>query len=423
MNSPFQFRLPKSFHPAEFLRTPKLLRLADDARYFVSLILTKLARRDVDECGHVRLMAKHLRNVMNFRNYSAVVDALLDGGAVTRAPYQVGERSFGYRLAERFRAYRHVRIPATDPRLIARLAAFHEQAEQERRSRMKPVHYGLERHQFRLRIDGNLAREIIAGLSPTSNPFDVQGILVSDIEHRDFRVNVGRFGRLSNNVTSMKRELRAALMVGGQSLQHVDISCCQPALIGRAARAGQQAGREQGEGNKGGDTGVSIYDVQDTTPRKSDLDVYCDLVQSGRFYDFMLSQLKTQSCLSFTRDELKRRFLADVAAKRKANRRGAEYPSDVEDCFRELFPSVYRFIRHVNRDGWQHANLIRQLQRDESKLVIETVAADLVAQHPEVFALTLHDSVFATARCIPIVVGAFEAAFDQIGYPMSLKVA
>mgnify|MGYP000113780704 CR=1 FL=1 len=43
---------------------------------------------------------------------------------------------------------------------------------------------------------------------------------------------------------------------------------------------------------------------------------------------------------------------ADVVAKRKANVRGAEYPSDVEDVFREAFPTVWRFIRHVNRDGW-----------------------------------------------------------------------
>ncbi|WP_146371136.1 hypothetical protein [Symmachiella macrocystis] len=88
-----------------------------------------------------------------------------------------------------------------------------------------------------------------------------------------------------------------------------------------------------------------------------------------------------------------------------------------------MFPSVYQFIREINRDGWEHENLIRRLQQEESKLVIETVAADLIARHPEVFVLTLHGAIFTTASGIPVVVGAFEAAFDQIGYPMSLKVA
>jgi len=69
-----------------------------------------------------------------------------------------------------------------------------------------------------------------------------------------------------------------------------------------------------------------------------------------------------------SREQLKRRILTDVIAKRKANARGAEYPSAVEDYFLRHFPSVYHFIRVINHDGWQHENLIRLLQREESRL-------------------------------------------------------
>ena len=85
MTPTFHFRLPSAFRSGEFLRSQELRDCHDDARYFISLILTKLSRCSVDECGHVRLMAKHLRNVMNFRKYNTVIDALLDGGAVTRS--------------------------------------------------------------------------------------------------------------------------------------------------------------------------------------------------------------------------------------------------------------------------------------------------------------------------------------------------
>ena len=146
-------------------------------------------------------------------------------------------------------------------------------------------------------------------------------------------------------------------------------------------------------------------------------------MQSGEFYDFMVAKLRTGSCPGLTRDEFKRRFLADVIAKRKANHRGSEYPSAVEDCFRKLFPSVYRFIRDINRDGWEHANLIRELQRQESKLVIETVAADLLTQRPGLFVLTLHDAIFTAPQGISAVVSAFDEAFRKIDYPMSLRVA
>jgi len=424
MTSTFHFRQPSTFHPGEFLRSPKLRHCHDDARYFVSLILTKLARRGVDDSGNVRLMAKHLRQVMNFRKYSGVIDALLDGGAVTRAPYAVGERSFGYMLADRFRGDRHVRIPATDERLIGRVQAYHAQAEQERRARMKPVHTALERVQWRLRIDGNLAREIISSLPSETNPFDVQGVLISDIEQRDYHVNVGRYGRLTNNITSMKREARAALRVGRQTLQHVDISCCQPALLGKAAKKTQHTlTKAQQPPHIGGEHRTCIYDVQLSPPSTKDLDVYCELVQAGTFYEFMLAKLQTGSCPSLTRDELKSRFLADVLAKKKANDRGAEYPSAVENCFRPLFPSVYRFIRDINRDGWEHANLIRELQRQESTLVIETVAANLLTREPRLFVLTLHDAIFTAPQAIPSVMSAFDVAFRRIDFPMTLKVA
>lgn len=293
MTPAFDFRLPSSFDPREFLRTPQLCRLADDARYFISLIITKLARGAVDDCGSVRLHAAYLRNVMHKHHYAAVVDALLDGGAVTRAPYRVGEKSFGYALSDRYHLDKHVRIPATDPRLIGRLESFHKTTELERCSRMLPVHFGLERQQRRLRIDGNLAREIISDLPPESNPYDVQGVLVADIEQREFHVNVGKYGRLTNNVTSMKREVRAALRVRGEPLQHVDIACCQPALVGKAA-TGQSAATADGgtrTSQQGTNSEGSIYDAP-VWASCDDWEAYCHLVQTGTFYEFLLSQLK-----------------------------------------------------------------------------------------------------------------------------------
>ncbi len=124
-----------------------------------------------------------------------------------------------------------------------------------------------------------------------------------------------------------------------------------------------------------------------------------------------------------SRDEVKRRFLADVIAKRKANSCGAEYPSDAEVRFRELFPTVYGFIRRINADGWEHANLIRLLQRAESEFVIETVAADLVARHPDVFFITLHDAIFTTAEHLPKVERAFLRGFAATDFRMSYKFA
>ena len=227
------FRLPESFDPAEFLNTPKLQKRMDEARYFISLILTKLAYRDVDSCDRVLLHAEFLRKIMSYRASKPVIDALLDGGAVIRAPYQVGDRSFGYTLHERYIQDRYVNVEAKNPSLIARIHNWHNENLRNRMKRMKPVHHALQKMQQELRIDGNLGREILAQLPTKSNPFDVQGILIGDIERRNYRINVGNYGRVSNNITAMKREVRRALRARRNvDLHSVDISCCQPALLG-----------------------------------------------------------------------------------------------------------------------------------------------------------------------------------------------
>ena len=430
------FVLPESFHPGEFLRTPRLQRRWDDARYFISLILRKLSRWDVDHLGLVRLHAKHLLNIMYQADYAAVVDALVDGGAVERFPYQVRQHSFGYRLAARFVADRHVRTPATDLRLIRRLEKFSDEGSEERQARMKPVHHALAKQQVRLQIHGNRAREILSGLPAKKNLFDSQAVLVGDIEAREFRLSVGQYGRVFNNISNLKRELRDELHVGGQRLGSVDLSCAQPAfaakLIDETIKATDNssnnqssttAGENRQASSKGNYDSSSLhYDSSPTVLTYDDLSLYRALVQSGEFYAYMIDRLRDRG-LCISREVFKRRFLADVIAKKKMNRRGTEYQSDVEDCFRELFPTVYRLIREFNCQGWEHKNLVRLLQRAESEFVIETVAADLVTRFPGVCFVTLHDAIYAPLAHLPKVEQAFQRGFEQTGFRMKFKVA
>lgn len=151
-----------------------------------------------------------------------------------------------------------------------------------------------------------------------------------------------------------------------------------------------------------------------------DFDLYSSLVQSGRLYEY-LPDAMVQKGKPISREELKKRFLADVVAKKKVNLRGDEYPSVVEDVFRQIFPTVYAFIRRVNKDGWEHANLICDLQREESSLVIETVCADLVEKYPDMFLITIHDSILSTPDNVPRIEAAFHRAFEDTGFTMTLK--
>ena len=405
----FSFVLPTSFDPGEFLTSPGLRDRFDDARYVVSLILTKLARKDVDEFGLVRLMAKYLRSVMRKSTCAAVLDALRNGGAIERYPYAVGKQAFGYRLAQRFVADKHVRLPATNARLIRRLEQFHQKTVSERESRMQPVHRELARRQEWLEIDGDSARRILDNLPSKCNPFDVQGVQIGNIENHEFHSNVGKYGRLSNNITNLKREIRPCLRANGERLVSIDLSCAQPALVVKVMNKGRETqrnteeeGRQQGriksKGKYDGHFGI-------------DFALYNCLVQSGTFYDFMIDQLVDHG---ISRDMFKRRFLQDVIAKK------GQYPSVVTNSFCNLFPSVHRFIRDINKSD--HATLIRQLQQAESEFIIGTVANDFMSRFPTQFVISLHDALYTTPHNLPALEQSFHRAFKQIGFRMRLKI-
>jgi hypothetical protein len=96
---------------------------------------------------------------------------------------------------------------------------------------------------------------------------------------------------------------------------------------------------------------------------------------------------------------------------------GTRYPSVVEQVFRHAFPDAYAYIRAVNRED--HAELIRRLQRLESWLVIEQqVAPLLIGRVPFI---TLHDAIFSTLPALGAVEEAFNDAFDDIGFRLTLK--
>jgi len=422
-----EFVLPASFD-AEALLPWKLRRYGDDARYFASTIIRKTARRQADRNGYVALRAEHLRQVMSFRHYRDVIEALLSVCAVHRTPYQVGFRPFGYRLDEEYRGQAHVRRKIECPRLLRRLTQFFASAKLRGQARMLPVHHALARQQHKLRIDGDLAREIIARLPAESNPFDVQGILVADIEQRRFRLSVGKYGRVANSITSMKREVRSALRYKSQPLAGVDIACAQPSLLALLMR---EIGSQQGGKN------VTSYNALLRRPCRLLLPAcllppavpvpaavavasFADICKAGELFAVLNNRLLFLG-FSFGRAEIKRKFLSDVLAKRKANTTGAEYPSPVEDAFREEFPEVWRFIRGVNRDGWEHWRLIRLLQRLESWLVIETVCERFTTQYPKEFVITLHDAVYVRPAAIEKVVETFTSVFDDLDFHMTLK--
>jgi hypothetical protein len=222
------FTLPRSFQPADCLPQP-LWTYADDARWLVSTIVRKTANHDIDHWGCVRLDSDILRRVMTKDRQPAIVRALVESGTIETSPHCAGVRHKGYRLAKRFLPERSVQVPATDPRLIARIEAERERQDRDEQSnRWLPVHFALDQEQRAVSISRE-ADPILDGL-PEHTRLG-QHVLVSQIQRRTFPFTVSSTGRVFNAITGMKRELRAALRLSGEPLGSVDIVNAQPALL------------------------------------------------------------------------------------------------------------------------------------------------------------------------------------------------
>ena len=406
------FILPQSFDPLALL--PKSLhKFADDARYVASTVLRKTARGQADDHGYVTLKAEYLRKVISERRGRDVIESLLTAKGVHRKPYQVGVKSFSYRLDDRFRADPHIRRPIECRRLLRKLEHHAAICRQEADQRMQPVHRTLASLQQQLQIDGTESKAILTTLPVKSNPFDIQGVLVRDIIERRFRLSVGNYGRVANSITSMKKEIRWALRCAGQPLAGVDISCAQPCLLSLLVRMCSE--------NVTSYNGcpVALPVVRPVCCPSVALFASCCL--SGELFGLLGLRLRDAGVV-WTREQVKKRFLADVLAKRKASSRGAEYPSPIEDVFRAEFPGVWQFIREVNQQGWEHARLIRLLQQLESWLVIDQVCSRFVRRYPGEFVITIHDAAYVRPIMLGALVGVFDEVFELLKFRPTLKV-
>lgn len=408
-----QFIIPAGFDTRDYL-SYSLRRQHDCARWLVNTILRKLARRPDHSTAPVRLHAQHLKRMMG-RRYVDIIRALMDGDVLHRTPYAVGSRSFGYCLDRRFAEQPHIRRDVEDSRLLRRIEELQQESRAKKLELFKPIHRQLAQLQRQLTIDSVEANRALAELPPESNPYDVQGILFRDIAEHRFRLTVGPVShRVFNSITSMCRPVRKALRIHGSPLVGIDLKCCQPALLSMLIQGSCETTQIAKSGNH---SKVHPCVSPETRPladpslwlRRDVRDFACR-TSDGSLYDFLLEQVP-----GLSRDQLKRRFLCDVLAKK------GKYDSAVEKAVAKLWPSVLEFVRHTNR--FDRAELIRALQRAEASLVIEQVCSRIVDYHPGDFAITIHDAIYSHPEHAWAIEQAFESAFDEMGFSIGLEPA
>ena len=387
------FTLPESYNPAEFGLPHALV---DPSRWLISTIVRKTANRDTDERGCVRLHSSILRRVMHDR-YSEIVKAL-DGRAIDTYGHSAGRKSKGYRLHSRYLSDRHVRVPCRCPMLAGRIQRDRDTMKRSDKALWLPIHDRLDELQQNLTISDD-ADDVLSTLP--SHTRLCQDVLVGYIRRREYPFSVSSTGRVFNAVTGLKRELRTCLQLAGEPIAGIDIRCAQPALLGTMMIQNYPSSGWQWSStykveprveSAGGSAGCLPADFLE----------WLSLVSDGSVYDVL------SDSMGLDRDTVKHGVLVDVLAKK------GNYPSEIEDAFKERFPTVFKYIQDTNRDD--HAELIRRLQRAESDLVIGSVAPRLVGTIPVV---SLHDALYGRLGDLDDIQQAFDDASSQEGFSMA----
>jgi hypothetical protein len=291
-----------------------------------------------------------------------------------------------------------------DPRLRERLEAERRRLEAlDTRAAWLPIHHALNREQHALSIDVESADRILDGLS---NPHCrlCQSVLVGYLQRRTFRFSVGSTGRVFNSFSNLKTELRSAVRLAGEPIGNVDLVCSQPALLAVEMLLQNPTNGVKGRATYMDSGADSPLPPPCPCPAPDSASPFLSLVLSGQLYEFLAAKT------GLSRDTVKLSLLRDVLAKK------GRYPSAMEEVFRREFPEVYAYVRRVNRDD--HAELIRRLQRLESRLVIHRVCPTLIGRIP---IITLHDSIYSRVDGLAVVETAFEEVFRTMGFRLSLK--
>jgi hypothetical protein len=244
--------------------------------------------------------------------------------------------------------------------------------------------------------------------------------------------SVCEFGhRLHSIVTRTPRVLRDAFRIWGEPLVDIDVSNCQPLLLGLLARAAwwrrirasektretTERRREERE-EEAEPTGRVLSSILrtdlDECVQTPDLIDYIDICRFGGFYQAMAGILE-MPC--FSRSELAR---VKVESMRLIF--GRHRPSLRSWMrFSDRWPTVASHLAELKRDG--HRNASRVLQRAESSLMIEGVVGELMERQPDLPVLSIHDGLLVPASGVDSVAETVNRVWGLAGAVPHLKTS
>lgn len=381
--------------------------------YLVSCINWGVAKRR-DHLGWVALKGDYLRRAIPEACFPRVRDALVRSGVIQwDKRYVVGRHSQRYRIGDDWYGRDVHRIPCPCPVFSSKLRRIEGK---DARVPTGLVYRWLSDQLGRLQVDMEAVRSICDKLGKPE-----LAMVASGLADRDSYFSVCPYGRLHTLVTCLKRELRPCLSVslpsgsspsspsGSSSLVNIDIVNSQPLFLAALMlRQRRQDGREKGKGGKKRATTIPNYlHLLGRQGLEESQKEYLTLCEQGKVYERLME------LWGVGRARAKKLFFKLAFGKIKKNSRSRRR-------FEKAFPSVLACMDASKRKDYR--DLARQLQKDESRLVINGVCDSLRRIDPLMPVYTIHDSILTTREYVDVVQAVMLEEFERIGIRPSLKV-
>lgn len=180
------------------------------------------------------------------------------------------------------------------------------------------------------------------------------------------------YGRMHTNFTILKSFIRKnCLLIDGQETHEIDIKNSQPLFLNKLIET----------------DGSLLVDTKE-------YNLFNYLTISGNFYQYIMdnSEIKDKKKIK----EMIYKVLF-----------GKNFRSKSDDLFKNLFPTIYLFIKEYKKIHKNYKILAHDLQNLESSLIFNKIVKEIMYIYPEIRIVTVHDSIICQKKYKDIVEDIF----------------
>ncbi len=358
--------------------------LLPKGREIISYVLHLVLNRTTysgDEDGFTPIHARQLASVVDRRFAHRVLHELLSGGLLETDGHHIkGEKSRGYRLTAHAKSLELVVIPASLG-LSAKIQRLRQRLT-EKANADSPVVAQLHRDLSRFTFGPGVGA-MVEQLPPTESNLQLR-LTFDAFTRRRFFITRGKTGRVYHSISGMSRRLRPLLLADNEPTCEIDVQSCQPLLL------------------------VLLYPEESLEKLR-----FCAALQ-GDFYSHLGMCLEQHGGLRLGREEIKQRWTRETFGKMR-------HRQLVFSALQREFPELCARIDQVQTPNYRE--LARQLQRAESRIMIEKVVPRVKELMGDIALSTVHDAIICPASRAHGVAQIMREKFTEaVGFEVVVKI-